>query len=42
MQNFRCDRYVAMRFVDTPHIEQVSLRSPLESPSISEWKFKLD
>lgn len=42
MQNVRCDRYIVIRFVDTPQIEQVSLRSPLASPSNSERKFNLD
>lgn len=43
MQNVRCDRYIVIRFVDTPpQMEQVSLRSPLESPSNSQQKLNLD
>ncbi len=33
---------IVIRFVDTPQMEQVSLRSPLESPSNSQQKLNLD
>lgn len=44
MQNVKCDRYIVIviRFFDTPQMEQVSLRSPLESPSNSQQKLNLD